>query len=64
MNVIVSVRLCHPYCLTCTGDSNVGSCIQCNYENQQIKKSGNTCDVVCASGYGDDNSDHLICITC
>ena len=31
MNVIISVRLCHPYCTICTGDGWMNVCTACNY---------------------------------
>ena len=64
MNVIVSIRLCHPYCLTCTGDGYTNVCTQCNYNYEPVKKSGKTCSLTCAPGYGDDTSDPQVCITC
>ena len=54
LNAVVFVRLCHPYCLVCTGDGYVGMCSQCN-PLEQAKLSLNTCDKICRPGYGDDS---------
>ncbi len=64
MNVIVSVRLCHPYCTICTADTYINSCTACNYYDEMAKLSGTTCNVTCALGYGDQTLDPSICIVC
>lgn len=58
------VRVCHFYCLGCTGDSN-WQCLDCNYTFYSIlTKSGNTCDLTCQGGYGINLTDSKVCIKC
>jgi hypothetical protein len=64
MNIIVQIRLCHPYCKVCTGDSNVNVCTVCNYIDEGAKLSGTTCDVNCLIGYGDVTATPDVCVQC
>lgn len=63
MWVVVQARICHTYCLKCYGDSFT-SCWQCDYVNDLAKLSGNTCNITCAIGYGNDSSVLDTCIKC
>lgn len=47
MNVIVQIRLCHPYCSICTADGNVNVCTACDYLYQGAKLSFQTCKLAC-----------------
>lgn len=63
-NVIVSIRLCHPYCTICSGDGYTNVCTECNYGGENAKLSGSTCNLNCLAGYGDNSADPGVCIVC
>lgn len=58
------VRVCHFYCIGCTGDSN-SNCLACDYPNYPtLMKSGSTCALSCAGGYGLNITDSRVCLKC
>ena len=64
MNVIVSIRLCHPYCKACYGDGWSNVCTACDYNKELAKLSSTTCSKTCAPGYGDNTTNPSVCILC
>lgn len=64
MNVVILARVCHPYCLTCSGHGTA-VCYSCDYLNHKAMISGNTiCALTCANNYGFNPSDPGFCILC
>ncbi len=64
MNIIVFIRLCHPYCQLCTQDSNINACSSCTYTTTGAKLSGSSCSTNCLTGYGDDINNRDVCLVC
>ncbi len=62
-NIIVSLRLCHPFCKVCFGD-NKDKCTVCNSVIEQTKLSFQTCEKSCLIGFGDNTADPTVCIDC
>lgn len=63
LNVIVSIRLCHPHCEVCFGDKK-SECAVCAWTLEQAKLSFQTCEKYCLPGWGDNSTNYPICIKC
>lgn len=64
LNVIVLIRLCHPYCTACYGDGYINACTACDFYGESTKLSVNTCKKACEPGFGDNSADPPVCIAC